>query len=115
MAIGDHGQCVPHGMGGYIDFAKVDLASRWKDDNVHNQEIYDVADAVKKAEEKFPGQSLESLIIALGEEFGEVCQAWHSANTPNALNEGNATSIYKEASHVACVAVRIMRLFTTAD
>ncbi len=56
-----------------------------------------------RARAKFPPSPKQSqaLFAALAEELGEVAKA--------ILEDGkNSAEVYKEASHVACVAIRIM-------
>ncbi len=56
-----------------------------------------LAEELQRARTKFPGNDL--LTIALGEEFGELCQAQ--------LQRKSRDEIRKEALQVACVAIRI--------
>ncbi len=59
--------------------------------------LSDLMAEVHFARTKFPGNDL--LTIALGEEFGELCQAQ--------LQRKSRDEIRKEALQVACVAIRI--------
>ena len=59
--------------------------------------IQALAEEIVRARTKFPGNAL--LTVALGEEFGELCQAQ--------LQRKSRKEIRKEALQVACVALRI--------
>ena len=60
--------------------------------------IADVCEEVGRARKKFP--SNQHLLAALGEEYGELCEAF--------LENQGKDRVYSEAKQVACVAIRIM-------
>jgi len=60
--------------------------------------LADVQKEIKRAREKFP--SNRHLLAALGEEYGELCEAM--------LENQGKDRVYSEAKQVACVAIWIM-------
>lgn len=61
------------------------------------ESVEDLAEEMVRAREKFPGN--DHLTVALGEEYGELCQAQ--------LQRKGREQIRKEALQVACIAMRI--------
>ena len=69
--------------------------------------LEDVKTEIKKARAKFPEQDVMTTLVALGEEYGELCQAVLQYRYEK-HKEKRISDLYSEAVQVAVMAMRVI-------